>query len=362
MRALGERLALRTRAGGSWVIRYALLMLSLGLVSCRSVSKPAPAPPLVRYEYERPEMGVPFRITLYAPDQAQAERAVEAAFGRVKELNDIMTDYDADSELSKLSHTSGQGRRVAVSPDLWFVLERAQAMSRRSDGAFDVTVGPCVNLWRRARRQHELPDPQRLAQARKAVGYRLVRLYPKTHEVELLAPDMRLDLGGIAKGYAADQALRALEAQGVTRALIEGGGDMVVGDPPPGKPAWRILLASLDVSNAPPDRFLLLKNAAISTSSDLYQRLEINGVRYSHIVDPRTGIGLTNHSLVNVVAPRGITADSLTKVVCVLGPEPGLKVVEATRGAAARLMRAPGGKLETYESSRFKRYYGPPGQ
>ncbi len=342
--------------------RYALLLLSLTLVSCVSLSKtaPAPGPPLARYQYERPEMGVPFRITLYAPGQASADRAAEAAFSRVKQLNDIMTDYDADSELSKLSHTSGQGRRVPVSPDLWLVLERAQAMSRRSDGAFDVTVGPCVNLWRRARRQQELPDPQRLAQARKSVGYRLVRLYPKTHEVELLAPDMRLDLGGIAKGYAVDQALLALKSQGVTSALVEGGGDMVVGDPPPGKPAWRIELASLDLSNAPPDRFLLLKNVAISTSSDLYQRLDINGIRYSHIVDPRTGIGLTNHSLVNVIAPLGITADSLTKVVCVLGPKKGLKVVEATPGAAARLMRAPGDKLEAYESSRFKRYYGPP--
>jgi thiamine biosynthesis lipoprotein len=230
-------------------------------------------------------------------------------------------------------------------------------MAERSDGAFDITVGPCVNLWRRARRQHELPDPERLAQARRAVGYRLVRLSPKEHAVELLAPGMRLDLGGIAKGYAVDQALLTLEGWGVNRALIEGGGDMRVGQAPPGKPGWRIELAPLDVTNPPPARFLLLENAAISTSSDLYQRLEIGGKRYSHIVDPRTGIGLTNHCLVNVIARQGITADSLTKVVSVLGPERGLKVIAATPGAAARLMQDPGGKLESYESSRFKRYY-----
>ncbi len=330
--------------------------LSLAGVSCVWVPKNTPA--LGRYEYERPEMGVPFRIVLYAPNQASADRAAEAAFRRVQELNDIMSDYDAESELSKLSRTSGQGREVPVSPDLWLVLERAQAMAERSDGAFDITVGPCVNLWRRARRQHQLPDPERLALARKSVGYRLVRLNPKGHAVELLAPGMRLDLGGIGKGYAVDEALRTLKGLGLSRALIEGGGDVMVGEPPPGRPAWRIQLAPLDVTNAPPGRVLLLKNAAISTSSDLYQRLEIEGQRYSHIVDPRTGIGLTNHCLVNVIARHGITADSLTKVVSVLGPEKGLKVVEATPGAAARLMRDPGGRLETYESRRFKRYYG----
>ncbi|HXP60715.1 MAG TPA: FAD:protein FMN transferase [Dongiaceae bacterium] len=336
------------------------LCLAVALATLSCVSVPKTAPGLERYEYERPEMGVPFRIVLYAPGRARAEEAAEAAFQRVKELNDIMSDYDAESELSKLSRTSGQGREVSVSPDLWLVLEQAQAMSERSDGAFDITVGPCVNLWRRARRQHQLPDPERLALARKAVGYRLVRLNPKSHAVELLAPDMRLDLGGIAKGYAVEQALRTLKGLGLSRALVEGGGDVSVGDPPPGKPAWRIELAPLDVTNAPPGRFLLLKNAAISTSSDLYQRLEIEGKRYSHIVDPRTGIGLTNHSLVNVIARHGATADSLTKVVSVLGPDQGLKVVEATPGAAARLMRDPGGELETYESRRFKRYYGKP--
>jgi thiamine biosynthesis lipoprotein len=337
---------------------WLFIALPLAGVSCVSARKEAPA--LARYEYERPEMGVPFRIVLYAPDRARADQGAEAAFRRVQELNEVMSDYDAESELSKLSRTSGQGREVPVSPDLWRVLEGAQAMAERSDGAFDITVGPCVNLWRRARRQHQLPDPDRLAQARKAVGYRLVRLNAKGRAVELLAPGMRLDLGGIGKGYAVDQALQTLKGLGLGRALIEGGGDVMAGEPPPGKAGWRIQLAPLDVTNAPPGRFLLLKNAAISTSSDLYQRLEIEGKRYSHIVDPRTGIGLTNHSLVNVIARRGMTADSLTKVVSVLGPEKGLRVVEATPGAAARLMRDPGGKLETYESSRFKRYYGTP--
>ena len=298
-----------------------------------------------------------FRMVLYASSRVQADQAADVAYHRIQQLNDIMSDYDPDSELSKLSASSGSGRAVPVSPDLWFVLERAQDLAKKSDGAFDVTVGPFVNLWRRARRQHQLPAPERLEQARHTVGYQNIKLHSQDHSVELLVPNMKLDLGGIAKGYAIGEALKTLRRTGVERALVEGGGDVAVGEPPPGKPGWRFDLSSLDVTNAPGDRFLILKNCAISTSGDLYQRLEINGVRYSHIVDPHTGIGLTDHSLVNVIAPESITADSLTKVVSVLGPERGLKFVQRIPHVDARVMRAPDGNLQVQETKGFARYY-----
>ncbi|HEV2394575.1 MAG TPA: FAD:protein FMN transferase [Verrucomicrobiae bacterium] len=330
------------------------LLLWAALACLGAESLPAA---LARYEFKRLEMAMEFRLVLHAADQTTAERAADAAFQRIQQLNDIMSDYDPDSELSKLSHSSGQGQAVHVSDDLWFVLERAQALAERSGGAFDVTVGPYVNLWRRARRQHKLPDPARLARAGEAVGYKHVRLDPERHTVELLAPNMRLDLGGIAKGYAVDQALKALREQGIRQALIEAGGDMGVSEPPPGKTGWRIELSSVDDTNAPPARFLLLKNCAISTSGDLYQRLEINGKRYSHIVDPHTGIGLTDHSVVNVIAPQGIISDSLTKVVAVLGPKKGLEFIERTPGVVARTMRDIGGRIEVSESRGFAQYY-----
>jgi thiamine biosynthesis lipoprotein len=334
------------------------LFLLLAIPAC--VSTPSIDPALTRYEFEQPQMGLPFRIVMYARDEGTSKAAAAAAFHRLAQLNDTLSDYDTDSELSQLSRTSGQGREIPVSDDLWRVLKRAQDLAERSGGAFDVTVGPCVNLWRKARREGKMPDPARLARARRSVGYTHVRLNPKRKTVQLLVPDMRLDLGGIAKGYAVDEALKVLRRLGIDRAMVAGGGDLAVSDPPPGKKGWRIELAPLDATNAPPARFVLLSHAALATSGDLFQRLEIDGKRYSHIVDPRTGIGLTDHSLVTVIASDCITADSLTKVVSVLGPLEGLNIIEGTRGVAARIVREPAEKVETYESSRFARYYERP--
>jgi thiamine biosynthesis lipoprotein len=340
----------------NWV-RYSYLPVVSALLAVSCVSVPEGAPPPGRYEFHQTEMGVPFRIVLYAASTNTAEGAAAAAFKRIKQLNDMMTDYDSDSELSRLSQTSGQDQAVPVSPDLWAVLARAQELAQNSHGAFDVTVGPYVNLWRFARREGKLPDPARLAKARQAVGYDKMQLDPARRTVKLLAPNMRLDLGGIAKGYAVDAALKVLGRLGIASALVSGGGDMAVSGPPPGKDGWRIELPPLDTSNAPPARFVVLTQAGISTSGDLFQRLEINGVRYSHIVDPRTGVGLTDHSLVTVIAPDDFTADGLTKVMSVLDPKAARKFIAKMPDVAVRIVRKPGDKIEMHEFNGFHKFY-----
>ncbi|MEY2409597.1 MAG: FAD:protein transferase [Verrucomicrobiota bacterium] len=330
-----------------------ILAVAAIVTSCVSPDRTA----LRRYEFQRPQMGLPFRIVLYAPDEPRANAAAEAAFDRIRQLDGILSDYDADSELSRLSRSSGQGRAIRVGPDLWRVMHAAQALAIRSDGAFDITVGPCVNLWRKARRELKMPDPARLAKALESVGYQFVKLDPARRTVRLETPDMRLDVGGIGKGYAIDEALKAIGRAGITSALVAGGGDMAVSGAPPGKAGWRIELAPLDASNAPPARFVSLTHAALATSGDLFQRLEIDGKRYSHILDPHTCIGLTDHSLATVIAPDCMTADSLTKVVSVMGPQKGIPLVEQTPHAAARVVRVPAGRIETEESRGFSRFY-----
>jgi thiamine biosynthesis lipoprotein len=310
-------------------------------------------PPLSRFTFTEPHMGTRFKIIVYARDEATAKTAVKAAFQRIADLDDIMSDYRSTSELMRLCQKAG-GEPIAVSEDLFRVLEHSQEVAKLSDGAFDVTVGPVVRLWRKARRTHELPDAKELAQARELVGYDKVRLDAKNKTVQLLKPGMRLDLGGIGKGYAADAALATLKEQGIDQALVAASGDIAVSGPPPETDGWTIGIAPLLDPDAKPKRSLILHDAAVSTSGDSEQYLEINGKRYSHIVDPRTGIGLVGRKSVTVVAPQGLIADPLTKVVSVLGPDRGLAIIDDTEGVAALVVRKTDSGIEMLESKAFK--------
>jgi FAD:protein FMN transferase len=309
--------------------------------------------PLSRYTFTEPHMGTRFKIILYSQDEAHAKEASKAAFQRIADLDAIMSDYRATSELMRLCQKAG-GEPVRVSEDLFRVLERSQEVAKLSDGAFDVTVGPVVRLWRNARRTHELPNPMELSKARELVGYDKVRLDAKNRTVQLLKPGMRLDLGGIGKGYAADEALAVLKEHGIAQALVAAGGDIAVSQAPPGTDGWMIGIAPLLDPDAKPKRYLILHDAAVSTSGDSEQYLEIDGKRYSHIIDPRTGIGLIGQMSVTIVAPRGFISDPLTKVVSVLGREHGLAIIDAMEGVAALVIRKTDKGLETFESKRFK--------
>jgi thiamine biosynthesis lipoprotein len=308
---------------------------------------------LKRFEFTEVQMAVPVKLVLYAPDASAANLAAKSAFAEIGRLNQIFSDYDPKSEQRRLFDDTTEGVAVTVSHDLWQVLKHSQALSRRTNGAFDVTVGPVVKLWRRARRQGKLPLPDRLDSARKLVGYRYVRLIQKQRSVELEKSGMRLDFGGIAKGYAGDMALKVLNKSGIKSALIDFGGDVILGDPPPRRKGWRIAIAALEAGGKP-SRFLTLANAAIATSGDTWQFVKIDGRRYSHIVDPRTGLGLTDHSSVTVIAPTGMAADSLASAVSVLGPDKGLKLIEDTADTSVLIIRKPDdSKLQEHKSSRW---------
>ncbi len=310
--------------------------------------------PLQRFLYEKAEMGLPFRITLYAPDEKTAKEATDAAYARIAQLNSVFSDYDPDSELSRLSRTSGENRFVPVTTDLWNVLERAQVLAQKTDGGFDITAGPLINLWRRARRKQELPSAELIAEMKARVGWKNLVLDPATKSAKLLVPEMRLDVAAIAKGYAIDAAVKVLREHGIRSCLVGGSGDMMAVDPPPGQPGWKIEVAQLDSPDAPPPETVLLCRNAIATSGDFFQHVEIGGVRYSHIVDPRTGVGLTDHSLITVLGPDCTTADGLGTAVSVSGPERGMALVEETPNVAARVVRRPGEKIEIRYSARWK--------
>src|SRR5262249_53301249 len=161
-------------------------------------------------EFVQPHMGTVFRIVFYASDGPSAQRAAQAAFSRIAELDHIMSDYQASSELMQLCRRGG-GPPITGGEDLFAGVNAAPERGGESEGAFDITVGPLVRLWRRARRQHELPEPARLTQALALVGYQKLRLDARAHTAQLLKSGMLLDLGGIAKGYAADETLGVLK-------------------------------------------------------------------------------------------------------------------------------------------------------
>ncbi|MFG0335949.1 MAG: FAD:protein FMN transferase [Maioricimonas sp. JB049] len=311
---------------------------------------------LQRFEFLQIRMGIPVSLTVYGADEQAANKAARAAYARIREIDRIMSDYDPDSELMQLCRMSRAGHPVRVSDELFYILSESVKHSRNTDGAFDVSIGPVVRLWRQTRRKRELPDPESLARARASVGFEAICLNREQQTVELRKSGMRLDLGGIAKGYAADEARRVLAEHGLNRVLIDAGGDIVAGDPPPDRPAWIIAIQPLRSRDGESVQTLQLAEGAVATSGDAYQYVEIEGVRYSHIVDPATGLGLTQSSSVTVIAPDGTTADSLASALSVLGPEDGLKLIEQTKGVEALIVVAgPDGPV-AHASSGFDRY------
>ena len=299
-------------------------------------------------------MGTLITITLYAPDPAQARNAAAVAFKRIDALEDVMSDYQADSELMRLCDQPC-GTPVPVSEDLFDVLQRAQQTAKLSDGAFDVTVGPFVRLWRFARKRKVLPTPEEIATARAAVGWQKLRLDTHARTVTLLVPNMRLDLGSIGKGYSADQALQVLKSRGMDRALVAASGDIAIGNPPPGQRGWKIGIAALGSATNQPARTVLLHNAGISTSGDTEQFIEINGVRYSHIVNPATGLGLTNRIQATVIARDATTTDCLDTTLSLLGVKRGLALADALPHTAAIIVTKDDDQIHAFPSRRFPR-------
>ncbi len=350
----GEENAIENYAGERRLFALAifLALLSLIFTGCRTTDSDAA---LRRYEFLEPHMGTLFKITLFASDSLIATRSAEAAFRRIEQLNRMMTDYDQRSELMQLSQRP-VGEAVKISEDLFNALEHAQRIARLSDGAFDVTVGPQVQLWRKSRKERTLPSADELAKVSRAVGWQKLRLDYRARTATLTVPGMRLDLGGIGKGYAADRALSVLRGFGVTRAMVAASGDLAIGDPPPGKAGWSIAISSIDANRDRYTGIVILKNVGISTSGDTEQFVEIDGKRYSHIVNPKTGYGLTERIGATVIAPNATTSDGLAKVLSVLGAERGMEILEREPNVAALAVTIDShGQKNLVQSKRFSK-------
>jgi len=329
------------------------------LLAFWGVNATFPAPPaeseLKKYVFEEIHMATRFRLVLFAPGEAIAKKAAKEAFAKIAELDRMMTDYKEDSELMQLCAKSG-GSPVKVSEDLFKVFAQAQEVAKKTDGAYDISISPVVKLWRRARRSRELPPAEQLKKAMALVDFRQIVLNANDRTVQLLVRGMLLDLGSIAKGYTGDVALEILAKHGIQRALVVCGGDVVAGDPPPGEKGWRVGIAPLKNPEAEASHYLSIANAGVSTAGDAEQAAIIDGKRYSHIIDPKTGIGLQGRRSVTIVSRRGLVADAWDTAICVLGLEKGMAMIESQEELAGLMTFETDEGVTTRVSKRMGQY------
>jgi FAD:protein FMN transferase len=297
-------------------------------------------------------MGTLVRVTVYTRGERAARDAFRAAFDRVRDLDRILSDYRPDSELNEVTRTA-VGRAVPVSDDLFAVLLASQKLAESTGGAFDITQGPTIRLWRDARKTARIPEPDALHEAASRSGFHKLHLDANRRTVMLDVPGMALDAGGIGKGYAASEAIKALRTFGVRSALVAVSGDLAFSEAPPGRRGWRVSVYEGDPSIVGFPTVLELTNAAVSTAGSSEQHVDIGGRRYSHIIDPSTGMGLLEDLTVTVIARHGIDADGLDTAVSVLGTERGLALIESHPDAAALIIRRTSAGTKVLTSSRF---------
>lgn len=269
-----------------------------------------------KYSFEQPHMGTRFLIVCYATDSVTANNAAKKAFDRIAELNNVLSDYHPESELSILMKQQQPGQSYKVSDDLWYMLNASREVSKKTDGLFDITVGNCTKLWRRAQRKKALPNKDAITHALANTGFQHIILDSVQQTVSFEKPEMKLDFGGIAKGYAADEAYKIFKYAGIERVMIDAGGDIFCGKAPPGKRGWEVKVIS---GLGDKDFEIILKNLAVATSGDLYRFIELDGVRYSHIVDPTACSPITQQISTTVISNFAEKADFMASSLNISG-------------------------------------------
>lgn len=282
-------------------------------------------------------MGTAIRVELWADDKAAGEAAIVAVMAEMHRIDRQMSPYKPESELSRINREAAD-RPVPISQEMFDILSRSIEFSKLSGGAFDITFSSVGYLY--DYRRHIKPTDKEIEQALPGIDYRHILLDAQKRTVKFARPGVRIDLGGIGKGYAVDNSIALLKKRGITQAIVTAGGDSRVLGDRGGRP-WMVGIRD-------PRRkdnmvaVIPLVNSAISTSGDYERYFEADGIRYHHILNPRTGRSATGVHSVSVIGPDAITTDGLTKPVFILGPEKGLRLIESIPGVDAVIIDADG--------------------
>ena len=289
-------------------------------------------------------MDTTVRVTAVAVSEKDGQTAIKQAITAITNTEKLMSYYDAQSQLSALNK-DGYKNPVKVSDELFYVISKSVEFNKLTDGAFDCTIAPVLDLWRAAAKTGIKPTAEQLAAAKAKTGCGKLVIDAQSKTIKFSVDGMKIDLGGIAKGYAVDKAIEAMMAAGAVGGLVDAGGDIrCFGIPPAGQNNWIIGLQNPETAD-PDGQDIVMKFAiddmAITTSGDYYRFVVIDGEKISHIIDPKKSTSAKELCSVSVIAPDATTADALSTGVTVLGKDKGKELIEALPGIEALLITSP---------------------
>ena len=329
-------------------------LLLTAIAACVKEEKDSSSQPR-RYEATREMMGTFVTVTVWAQTEQQANLAINAAFAPIKEVDRTMSDYNPESELSKINREASD-HPVKTSDRMMDVLKASMMYSELTDGAFDISMRPLKKLWKSAEQSGIAPDDETIESVLGSVGYRDIELDEQTKTVRFLKKGMALDLGAIAKGYSADLAAAELKRLNIPAGLVNVGGNILVHGLPPGSTTWKIGIIDPAKRDERLPQVVHVAAGAVATSGDYERFFEIGAKRYSHIFDPRTGRPVEHISSVTVVATDGITSDALSTALSVMGPDAGLSFASKLAGVEAMFIVGGAGGPTVAASPGFDSY------
>lgn len=313
---------------------------------------------MTKFSFSEQKMGSPLNIIFYTTDSTFANKQAKACFKLIDSLNHIFSNYDASSELSAINNNAGIKKNIASSLMWELILESRQAYLK-SKGAYNIAMGPLTQLWRTARRTKNFPIKTQITNTLLLCDFNKVKINKDEHSIYLSSKQMQLDFGGIGKGYIAQKIVDYLKLQGITKSLVDAGGDIVLGDAPPTKNGWVVGVNKPEQAEDLLPKKLLLHNLTVATSGDVYQFIEHKGKKYSHIIDPATGYGVTSLRNVTVIAKDGAVADWLATACSILPIQQAKKLAIAMQ-AELLITEMLNNRIQTYSTKGFEQYWEKP--